>query len=346
MKSPLDFDSNPINKPSGSKGEGKGKKEKLKGTSPLKNPIIKEIMPLGIYAGLTLAFIGGSLFYTNSVNTDYALANYDKAGNISSLESQLENQMTQRGAIKAELENAQNRLSSLSLSMEEQNMMKTPLTQGYYFISYLTYLAEKYELHLEELKVLASDGSGEIDLTTVHDASGTYDLLPIEVNLVATTTQLQRVLDEMYTKRIIQVKNLNITNNLDSTVRAQFQVYFSDAQAIADQQQQVDQAIGNAGMQPPATDPVTGQPITPPTGQPTDGQPIGGQPTGGGEDQVIMEGGNGSSPEEGTPIMETPEGNGNNMEVNNGAGAQDPTQQHYEQTGQIVDPISGEVINE
>lgn len=341
MKSPLDFDSNPINKPSGSKGEGKGKKEKLKGTSPLKNPIIKEIMPLGIYAGLTLAFIGGSLFYTNSVNTDYALANYEKADNISALESQLENQMTQRGVIKAELENAQNRLSSLSLSMEEQNMMKTPLTQGYYFISYLTYLAEKYELHLEELKVLASDGSGEIDLTTVHDASGTYDLLPIEVNLVATTTQLQRVLDEMYTKRIIQVKNLNITNNLDSTVRAQFQVYFSDAQAIADQQQQVDQAIGNAGIQPPATDPVTGQPIAPPTGQTT-----GGQPTGGGEDQVIMEGGNGSSPEEGTPIMETPEGNGNNMEVNNGAGAQDPTQQHYEQTGEIVDPISGEVINE
>lgn len=327
MKSPLETAQGNLSGVGGNNAPPpKSKKKKVSSISVFKNPMFKEILPVGIFSLTSVALIGGLYFYTNSVEETTSLSSYDNIEKISSNQKQIELLMQQKGSLQAEIENSQSKINSMSLSLEEQNMMKTPLTQGYYFISYFSYLTEKYGIDLRELKVLASDGVSDIDLTNVAQSGGGFDLLPIKVKFITDTETLRSMLDEMYTKRIIQVRNLNMVNGMDGSINVEFQVHFTETELIMQQQEEVSNVIENDPNMIP-------QPVDP------------SQPTFGEDGQLIP---NNQQQDSNQDNSATPPNtnslNGTEVNNNNGNLTEEQIQQHYQDTGEIIDPVTGEVI--
>lgn len=240
------------------KKEKEEKKKASKDKSKLNNALLREFKPLILWATATGILVGGSLYYTNGINPDTKISQYAQIGSLSDKESQMVTLASQVGSSEANVLNEKNKLASLQSDLQSQDKVKTPLSQGYFFISYLTYLTDKYEVNLDDLKVLANDGVTEVDLTADPNLVGSFDLLPINVKLTADFKKMQLMFAEMYTKRIILVKELNMKNNFDSTVTAEFKVFFTDLQM------QTDPATG----QPIVTDPNAQPQIDPNTGQP------------------------------------------------------------------------------
>lgn len=234
MANPLDTLSN-INKPTGGAPKTTGpKKEKKSAFKSFSSPIIKELRGVGIYAIISASVLGAGYYIMSDETSPYYYGHLTEESKlVQETKARILESATQVEKLSNDVYNLNLEIQDKERIANEASLLKTPLDQGFYFTAYLDALADKYNIEIKNLDVqVKEEGTGANTAPVPIEQAVTtqdYSLLPISVTMKGSYESIVSLFGDIYTKRIIYDRNLNLVNHSDGTVTVSTLITFDNA---------------------------------------------------------------------------------------------------------------------
>lgn len=231
MVNPLD---NLLNPSSSDSVSPKSKKDKKKKKLEIKtNPIFKELKPVIIFSVLALILIFILKETVLNKTSNYTYTNITEGMEMTQDNLDIiKSQAGQISGLKSEAQMVQEMINIKQEELQDANLVRTPLEQGFHFIAYLDSLIKKYDIDLVDMYVSATrDEDGKVlDLTQQSNMpSADYSLLPVKIEFNSTYANMTLLFSDFYTKRIVYDEDLTMVNNFDGTVNVKMTIKFDNS---------------------------------------------------------------------------------------------------------------------